>query len=460
MGVKNLNKLIKVHPIRKITADNLIIDGYNVVITFIQSILSSIRENPVGGNIIEIFNFIVRSISQRIHTVIKNIKSTFKCRYVYFVVDGAFQKPLELSGGNVLDIKAFEHLSRQNQLDKQKERIIRKIEESSETIEQKESEEERRFFEIGDNYRHLIYPILDSVYRMELLENLDEKTEKIKPEDEKQLNPDGTPEGTVEKTSEDENPTEQTEEQNEFQFIESHYEADYTIANLANLFSRGESRSIIMSLDTDFFVMCCENPNVFILNFKELNQVYSPFREWNRILNEIGIAFNKRLIFRLAPLFGNDYTANGTDKQGILDPSEKELKIVILKNEFPDKRKKKLTQLKSLIEYHSEILSLNSLDAAVKSFAEANEKYSDYFRKYSSSVAAYEKMEEFLDFDDYVPKNKGSKEIQELFPNPKTFIDSRFDDLLDETETDHEKETEQTQSQKTEFDDLIDPEDL
>lgn len=449
MGVKNLNKLIKVHPIRKITADNLIIDGYNVVITFIQSILSSIRENPVGGNIIEIFNFIVRSISQRIHTVIENIKSTFKCRYVYFVVDGAFQKPLELSGGNVLDIKAFEHLSRQNQLDKQKERIIRKIEESSETIEQKESEEERRFFEIGDNYRHLIYPILDSVYRMEILENHG-GIEKIQSQSEQ---PSGNHDEKIEKSPESE-----PEEQNDFQFIESHYEADYTIANLANLFSRGESRSIIMSLDTDFFVMCCENPNVFILNFKELNQVYSPFREWNRILNEIGIAFNKRLIFRLAPLFGNDYTANGTDKQGILDPSEKELKIVILKNEFPDKRKKKLTQLKSLIEYRSEILSLNSLDAAVKSFAEANEKYSDYFRKYSSSVAAYEKMEEFLDFDDYVPKNKGSKEIQELFPNPKTFIDSRFDDLLDENE--NESEQIQSQKTKTEFDDLIDPEDL
>ena len=59
MGINNLNNLIKKHPIKKATVKNLIIDGSNVVITFIQSILKTTRENTVGGTIIDIFNFIV-----------------------------------------------------------------------------------------------------------------------------------------------------------------------------------------------------------------------------------------------------------------------------------------------------------------------------------------------------------------------------------------------------------------
>ena len=94
MGIKNLNKLVKKHPISKVQCENLIVDGYNVVITLIQSILASIRTAPVRENIIETFKFMVDRIGERIKDLINRTVNSNECQFIYFVIDGLEQKPL------------------------------------------------------------------------------------------------------------------------------------------------------------------------------------------------------------------------------------------------------------------------------------------------------------------------------------------------------------------------------
>lgn len=407
MGIKNLNKLIKRNPIKKEIAENLIIDGYNLIITFIQSILASTREDAVGFNILEIFDFIVDSIAYRIKTLIDKSVKAYSCNYVYFVIDGLCQKSLLMDSGDVIDIKAYEHEKRESQLNKQKTRLLESIEGGCLDSDEKEAEKERRFFEIGDNYRYLIYPIIDKVYKI--------------------FSKDSSKNESKDNSNSDSSKDNSNSESVEFLLIESIYEADYTIANLAISLES----VIIMSLDTDFYVMCCDCQRVFIMNFKEQYQLYSPYNEWKNILEDCSIKFNRRLIYRLAPLFGNDYTATETDKQYLLSAEDENcLKMIILRDEEVPKRKKKLYQLKNLIEYSSEIITLDELDDAIQKFSLENEKYKDYYEKYIKSVYAYEHIDSYFEYKDYIPRNNGREKIEKLFPNPRCFITDEFADLL------------------------------
>lgn len=385
MGIKNLNKLVKRLPVKDVEAEYLIIDGYNVVITLIQSILGMTRENVVGGDIIEIFNFLVNMISGRIQSLIENAVKRYSCKTVMFVIDGVTQKPLEMESGEVFDIKQSEHEKRQAQLTRQKERVVNSIMETT-AEDNHERELERRFFELGDNYHYLIFPIIDRIFHM------------------------NTPKG------------------DSFQVIESVYEADYTIANLANTFGN----SVIMSLDTDFYVMCSENPTIYILNFKEQQHIYCPRIIWDDIFNKCGLEFNLGLVHRLAPLFGNDYTASGSDKQAILSAEDEDsLQVVFLRDvDYGNSRKKKLKLFKDCIKYTSDVITLEALDAAVQEFSKINPKFEAFNDKYCKSVYVYDNMEQYFEFEDYVPKDNGLEIIRKLFPKPLQFETNEYADLL------------------------------
>lgn len=430
MGIKNLNKLIKKNPIKKQTANNLIIDGYNIVITLIQSLLAQTKDTAVEFNIIEIYKFLVDTISYRIKTIIDRAVKNYKCNCIYFVIDGLCQKSLLMETGDIIDIKALEHVKREAQLNRQRVRLMNSIENACIDNEEIEYEKERRFFEIGDNYRYLIYPIIDKIYDLytKPIKDINKGNQKGSVND----IDDVSNETLKDEISNDDNQKATSNDDNQkdidFILLESIYEADYTIANLANSLDS----AIIMSLDTDFFVMCCDSINVFIMNFKEQYQLYSPYNEWKNILEDCSIEFNKNLIYRLAPLFGNDYTANETDKQYIISAEDDDsIKMIILRDIEVPKRKKKLFQLKSLINYSSEIISLDELDDAIEKFSIKNEKYNTYYEKYKKSVYAYEHMDTYFEFIEYTPKRDGLEKIEKLFPNPKTFVTDEFSDLIE-----------------------------
>ena len=82
-----------------------------------------------------------------------------------FVIDGVTQKPLQMGSGEFFDIKQSEHEKRQAQLTRQKERVVNSIIETT-TEDNHEKELERRFFELGDNYHYLIFPIIDKICHM------------------------------------------------------------------------------------------------------------------------------------------------------------------------------------------------------------------------------------------------------------------------------------------------------
>lgn len=385
MGIKNLNKLVKRLPIKDAKIEYLIIDGYNVIITLIQSILGITRENVVGSDIIEIFGYIVNSVSGRIQTLIENTVTRYSCETVMFVIDGLTQKPLEMESGEVFDIKQSEHEKRQLQLVKQKERVVNSISETT-TGEEYDRELERRFFEFGDNYHYLIFPIIDRIHHMN------------------------------------------TSKGESFQILESVYEADYTIANLANSFGN----SLIMSLDTDFYVMCCEDPTIYILNFKEQQHIYCPRIIWDDIFDKCGLEFNLGLVHRLSPLFGNDYTSKGSDKQSILSAEDEDsLQVVFLRDvSYGSSRKKKLKLFKDCIKYTSEVITLEALDAAVQEFSKISPKFESFNDKYCKSVYAYENMSQYFEFEEYVPKDNGLEIIMKLFPKPLQFETNEYADLI------------------------------
>lgn len=368
MGVKNLGKLIKTNPIKDPKINTIIIDGSNVTITFIQSMLSGIRENIVGGNIIETFNFIVGGVSKRILNLIDRLKTKFNTEEIFFIIDSESHRDMEIDG-TVIDIKAREHEQRQHHLKVQRERLEKELEND-------ELEKERRFFEFGSNYMLLLNPIYDLL----------SKSIKISC---------------------------------------ACYEADYTISCIA----LGYTNSLVVSLDSDFFIMCCEEPTVFIFDF-QTSKIFNPYSEWKRVLESNGIQFSNLLIYRLAPLFGNDYTSSKCQKQGILDASDPEsLKFVFQRDEIPPKRKKKLSKLKSLISYQNEIITIEELDSAVQLFSETVPGYEDFSNNYRMSLKAYEFLYMFGEDSEYVPKNDGSSKIERIFPCPKVFVVDDYEDL-------------------------------
>lgn len=370
MGVKNLNKLIKRCPLKDISADYLIIDGYNVIITYIQSLISCTRDNVVGRTIIEIFHFMVHSVAGRIKSLIERLKTTYKVHTVYFIIDGLEQKPLELSDGFVIDIKEGEHIKRKQQMEARRLKLETELKDNP-------TEMERRFFEFGDNYHHLIYPIVDELC-------------------------------------------------NEYSVIVSVYEADYTIANLANT----SDNSIVVSVDTDFYIMCCDSPTVYIYNFRD-NELYCPWNEWHRVFDSIGVPFSADIVYRLAPLFGNDYTSNASDKQNILAAEcESDITCILLRDAIPPARRLKLCKLKNCIQYSGEVVTIEELDSAVQLYSETNEKFSEYNSNYCKSVAAYTNMSQYFDIEDYEYKGDGSTVMHQLFTNPAIFGTDEFNDLL------------------------------
>ena len=106
-------------------------------------------------------------------------------------------------------------------------------------------------------------------------------------------------------------------------------EADLVIKNLGEKtskpFSRKENgeeitiqpKTIICSADTDYFILFSNNPNVYITGLHAFDKVYSPIEQWRlafTVVYEDGseeqLIKDNRIfdyVIRLAPLFGNDY---------------------------------------------------------------------------------------------------------------------------------------------------------
>jgi hypothetical protein len=106
-------------------------------------------------------------------------------------------------------------------------------------------------------------------------------------------------------------------------------EADLVIKNLGEKtskpFSRKEGdeeitiqpKTLICSADTDYFILFSGNPNVYITGLHAFDKVYSPIEQWRlafTVVYEDGseeqLIKDNRIfdyVIRLAPLFGNDY---------------------------------------------------------------------------------------------------------------------------------------------------------
>ena len=443
MGIKNLNRIVKSYPVKDadVHAKYIIVDGSNLVITFIQAFIPGTRANPVGETIIEIARQIVDNVSKRVVGVLNHLKKQYNCNTIYFIVDPCEQRSLEL--GNIkIDLKSSEHEKRALQQERQQEKLLKQIladasckyqieptidvtdvgatdigtsdisenistdiidadaRDIPESTQSALEELERRFFELGSNFHYLLKPVYDTICKMFKVDSEDEVQEKMTTIDDSSIGM--------------------------FNLYVSDYESDYTIANLAN----NLQESIIVSLDTDFFVMCCESETVYIYDFQK-SMLYSPRFEWEIALGSIGINFNKQLIYRFAPLFGNDYTAYKSDKQHILDASDANtLECVLYKDVKPSARKKKLNQFKSLIEYSTNVAQLDELDKAVKTYSLQHDKYKDYSDKYMCSVLAYENMEKFFSYSKYYVNGDPLQKIRELFPNPVRFETNEYNDIL------------------------------
>lgn len=457
MGIKNLNRIVKSYPVKDadVHAKYIIVDGSNLVITFIQAFMPGTRANPIGETIIEIARQIVDNVSKRVAGVLNHLKKQYNCDTIYFIVDPCEQRSLEL-GDVRIDLKSSEHEKRALQQERQQEKLLKQIiadtsckyqielvadadatdidMAADEDVDEDEAinfsrdipegtqsaleELERRFFELGSNFHYLLKPIYDTVCKMFKFDASNDNEKALNKASAKKFD---TPDQVPEKMT-----TIDDSSVGMFNLYVSDYESDYTIANLAN----NLQESIIVSLDTDFFVMCCESETVYIYDFQK-SMLYSPRFEWEIALGSIGINFNKKLIYRFAPLFGNDYTAYKSDKQHILDASdENTLECVLYKDVKPSARKKKLNQFKSLIEYSTDVAQLDELDKAVKTYSLQHDKYKDYNDKYMCSVLAYENMEKFFSYSKYRVIGDPLQKIRELFPNPVRFETNEYNDIL------------------------------
>jgi len=160
------------------------------------------------------------------------------------------------------------------------------------------------------------------------------------------------------------------------QIIDAKCEADLVIKNVASLNS--EEITLIWSRDLDYYVLFADMENVYITESFDCVEIYNPHKCW---VSALGKDITYDYIIRLAPLFGNDYTA----KQKILSADKiDDIKMLITSNfdNLKCNKRKTIGKCSSVVNWDWDY-STDSIDAMIYRFDP------DYFRKYYISVLIY-----------------------------------------------------------------------
>ena len=421
MGVKDLNNIVRRQAISNKDMpkfDTLIIDGSNLIITFVLSAASDLqRKAPkttyktINRNMLYQMKYIVEIAKSRGVEVLNQWLKRFRPDTIYFSMDP--QKGVNYKLTTDMEISTFAReflfngvASTSKDMDEpfelKPDEPVEEIEFDLKTEEQearkKASSKKPQLIEMYDNLKTDTDDILATLYRQSFhfMEPcnaiaLGRMVSSLIFMEFDKLHP-----GIL-------------------HVIAAEDEADLVIKNLGEKtskpFTRKENgeeitiqpKTIICSADTDYFILFSGNPNVYITGLHAFDKVYSPIEQWRlafTVVYEDGseeqLIKDNRIfdyVIRLAPLFGNDY-----NRQIIISAKKYENALTVF---YPIATLKKLTKhsgIGKLIAaeksyYGPNVISVHKFDRLIYDYMLNYAKVD--FKRYLYSVFVYKNYSRF-----------------------------------------------------------------
>jgi hypothetical protein len=183
-------------------------------------------------------------------------------------------------------------------------------------------------------------------------------------------------------------------------------EADLVIKNIGEEILAKEplSKILVLSKDTDYYVLFANNKNIYISAFD--GAIYNPYYIWTSFLKQ---AYSYDIIVRLAPLLGNDYSGECL----ILASSSSSmiLNLLNLNNSYPaivSEKRKKIRIFGGMNIERDKLTTAEQLDDAVYNYDK------QFFKSYLCSVIIYTNWQSFGKWTPFVKsKINWSKVITE-----------------------------------------------
>ena len=279
MGIEKLNTLLSNATQYSGKFDTIIIDGSNLLITFISAVVSGIkRENHYGPwstfnqDPVRILYEIINQSTDSILMNLNIIKRTLlnKNGKIIFVIDSSNEPKYITYDNQILYLKSDERKIRKQKQDRSKtineqlEKI--KLEYGCFVEEECINEDmisnfylQLDYFNNVGNYLKLMPLIINNV-----IKNIENVT-----------------------------------------FIQAISEADFVIKNLANFYN--DHPVLVMSEDTDYFLLLSDIENAYKTSIKTKQPIYYPYEFWKETIN-YNIDYEE-LIY-IATLIGNDYVSH------------------------------------------------------------------------------------------------------------------------------------------------------
>lgn len=294
MGIEKLNTLLVNASHYEGKFDTIIIDGSNLLITFISAIISGIKKEnyyaPWNTFNLDLIRVLYEIIHQTTNSILLNLNLTKRCLLnkngkIIFIIDSNTEPSYITYNNQILYLKSEERKAR-----KQKQNRSKNINEEIEKIKLEygifidnicinENEilnlfSQLDYFNNAGNYLKLTSIILHNVMR-----NIENVT-----------------------------------------FIQAISEADFVIKNLANVYN--DNPVLVMSEDTDYMLLLANVENAYKTSIKVKQPIYYPYEFWKETIDE-QISYNE-LIY-ITTLMGNDYVGHKTFLT--MDPKNSEKNI-------------------------------------------------------------------------------------------------------------------------------------
>lgn len=438
MGVKDLNSIVRNKPVANKDMprfDTLIIDGSNLIITFILSAASELQRNApktsydtINRDMLHQMKYIVEVAKNRGVEVLQEWLKRFSPNRMYFVMDP--QKGVNYKLTTDMEISTFAREFLFNGIpstaaeepEEEPNENAQEIEFDLKTEEQearkRASSKKQYLIEMYDKLKTDTDDTLATLYRQsfhfmepcnaialaKLISNL------IFTEFDK-LHP-----GLL-------------------HVIKAEDEADLVIKNIGEQstksFTRVEGdetitiqpKTIICSADTDYFILFSGNPNIYITGLHAYDKVFSPIEQWRLAFTivyddgtECQMISDAKIfdyVIRLAPLFGNDY-----NRQMVISAKKYENALAVFYPISTENTRSRRSGIGKLIaaersRYGPGVISTHNFDRLIYDYMINHTKID--FKRYLYSVFVYKNYQHFGRYGEIVIEDKSTELILKMF---------------------------------------------
>lgn len=357
MGIEKLNTLLSNATQYSGKFDTIIIDGSNLLITFISAVVSGIkRENHYGPW--STFNqdpmrILYEIINQSTDSILLNLNIIRRTLLnnngkIIFIIDSSNEPKYITYNNQVLYLKSDERKIRKQKQDRSKiiNEQLEKIKLEYGCFVEEECINEYMisnfylqldYFNNIGNYLKLMPIIINNV-----MKNIENVT-----------------------------------------FIQAISEADFVIKNLANFYN--DHPILVMSEDTDYFLLLSDIENAYKTSIKIKQPIYYPYEFWKET---IGYNIGYEELIYIATLIGNDYVSHKSYLT--MDPKNSEKNINRIKglcnidnHLYEDIESSQMKKIKSILR-NFKPESITTIDDFQKIFTNLDQDYKDAITIYES----------------------------------------------------------------------------